>query len=93
MIGSHGFKQANWALKNADTILFIGARIADRAVANVGILDDDANIIHIDVDPAEIGKITSANIPIVGDAKHILKHKIGRASCRESVCQTFDMTI
>ena len=72
MVGSHGFKQANWALKNADTILFIGARIADRAVANVGILDDDANIIHIDIDPAEIGKITSANIPIVGDAKNIL---------------------
>lgn len=74
MVGSHGFKQANWALKSADTILFIGARIADRAVANVGILDENANIIHIDVDPAEIGKITSANIPIVGDARHILKH-------------------
>lgn len=74
MVGSHGFKQANWALKSADTILFIGARIADRAVANVGILDENANIIHIDVDPAEIGKITSANIPIVGDARYILKH-------------------
>ena len=74
MIGTHGFKQANWALRNADTILFIGARIADRAVANAGILDDNANIIHIDVDPAEIGKMTSANIPIVGDARHILRH-------------------
>ena len=73
MIGSHGFVHSNWALKNADTILFIGARIADRAVANVGILDDNANIIHIDVDPAEIGKITSANIPIVGDARHTLE--------------------
>lgn len=73
MIGSHGYNQANWALKNADTILFIGARIADRAVANAGILDDNANIIHIDVDPAEIGKITAAHIPVVGDAKEILK--------------------
>lgn len=72
MIGSHGFAHSNWALKNADTILFIGARIADRAVANVGILDDNANIIHIDVDPAEIGKITLANIPVVGDAKKVL---------------------
>lgn len=72
MIGSHGFTHSNWALKNADTILFIGARIADRAVANVGILDDNANIIHIDVDPAEIGKITAANIPVVGDAKKVL---------------------
>lgn len=76
MIGSHGFKQANWALKHADTILFIGARIADRAVANVGILDENANIIHIDIDPAEIGKITSASIPVVGDAKEILKDLI-----------------
>ncbi|MGL4798571.1 MAG: biosynthetic-type acetolactate synthase large subunit [Cellulosilyticaceae bacterium] len=73
MIGSHGFSQANWALKQADTILFIGARIADRAVANVGILDENANIIHIDIDPAEIGKITAATIPVVGDAKEILK--------------------
>lgn len=73
MIGSHGFKHSNWALKHADTILFIGARIADRAVANVGILDDKANIIHIDIDPAEIGKIEAANIPVVGDAKVILE--------------------
>ena len=73
MIGSHGFAHSNWALKNADTILFIGARIADRAVANVGILDEEANIIHIDVDPAEIGKITAANIPVVGDAKKVLE--------------------
>ena len=76
MIGSHGFIHANWALKNADTILFIGARIADRAVANVGILDDNANIIHIDVDPAEIGKITAANIPVVGDAKKVLNEML-----------------
>lgn len=76
MIGSHGFAHSNWALKQADTILFIGARIADRAVANVGILDDNANIIHIDVDPAEIGKITAANIPIVGDAKKVLEEML-----------------
>lgn len=73
MIGSHGYAHSNWALKHADTILFIGARIADRAVAQVGIFDESANIIHIDVDPAEIGKITSATIPVVGDAKLILK--------------------
>lgn len=76
MIGSHGYAQSNWALKNADTILFIGARIADRAVAEVGILDENVRIIHIDVDPAEIGKITSANIPIVGDAKTVLKEML-----------------
>lgn len=76
MIGTHGFSQANWALKHADTILFIGARIADRAVSHAGILDENANIIHIDVDPAEIGKITAAHIPIVGDVNHILKQML-----------------
>ena len=73
MIGTHGFKHSNWALKHADTILFIGARIADRAVTSTGIFDEKASIIHIDIDPAEIGKITSANIPVVGDAKVILE--------------------
>ncbi|MHC1748419.1 MAG: biosynthetic-type acetolactate synthase large subunit [Cellulosilyticaceae bacterium] len=73
MVGSHGFKSANWALKHADCIVFVGARIADRAIINPEILDKNTSIIHIDVDPAEIGKITAANIPVVGDAKVILK--------------------
>ena len=76
MIGSHGYAHSNWALRHADTILFIGARIADRAVANIGILDENANIIHIDVDPAEIGKITAANIPVVGNAKKVLEEML-----------------
>lgn len=73
MIGTHGYIHANWALSHADTILFIGARIADRAVSNTMILGDKTNIIHIDVDPAEIGKMTAANIPIVGDVKQVLE--------------------
>jgi acetolactate synthase-1/2/3 large subunit len=76
MIGTHGYPWANWALRNADTLLFIGARIADRAVANIGILDKNAKIIHIDIDPAEIGKITEASIPLVGDAKEVLNELI-----------------
>ena len=72
MIGTHGYAHSNWAVRNADTILFIGARIADRAVSNTCVLADNVNIIHIDVDPAEIGKMTSANIPIVGDVKQVL---------------------
>ncbi|MGL6106798.1 biosynthetic-type acetolactate synthase large subunit [Romboutsia sp.] len=73
MIGSHGFNHSNWAIRNADTILFIGVRKADRAIANAGKLNENTNIIHIDIDPAEIGKITSATVPVVGDAKNILK--------------------
>lgn len=73
MIGTHGYAKANWALKNADTVLFIGARIADRAISNTCVLSEKTNVIHIDVDPAEIGKMTDANIPIVGDVKHVLQ--------------------
>lgn len=80
MIGSHGFEQSNWAINNADTILFIGVRKADRAILNAGKLNETTNIIHIDIDPAEIGKITCANIPLVGDAKNILSKLIEKIS-------------
>ncbi|MGL5695172.1 MAG: biosynthetic-type acetolactate synthase large subunit, partial [Peptostreptococcaceae bacterium] len=73
MIGSHGFEHSNWAINNADTILFIGVRKADRAILNARKLNENTNIIHIDIDPAEIGKITCVNIPLVGDAKNILE--------------------
>lgn len=76
MIGSHGFSHSNWAMRNADTILFIGVRKADRAIANAGKLNENTSIIHIDIDPAEIGKITSATIPIVGNAKNVLNELI-----------------
>ncbi len=71
MIGSHGFVQANYALQKADLILMLGSRAADRAVSS-GSVNKNAEIIHIDIDPAEIGKVLPANIPIVGDLKSIL---------------------
>lgn len=73
MIGTHGFKEANEAVKLADLLIFIGARIADRAAGGTEILPKNAQIIHIDVDPAEIGKNVGTHIPLVGDAKSILK--------------------
>ena len=72
MIGSHGTKLANEALHTADVVLLVGARVGDRAVAKPGQLASRAKIIHIDIDPAEIGKNMEAHIPIVGDAKTIL---------------------
>lgn len=73
LIGSHGFKHANIAVKKADVLIFIGTRIADRAASGVVGFDKKADIIHIDIDPAEIGKNVEYNIPVVGDAKNILK--------------------
>ncbi|MCL2488201.1 MAG: biosynthetic-type acetolactate synthase large subunit, partial [Oscillospiraceae bacterium] len=72
MIGSHGCVPANKALRDADLVILAGARVGDRAMAAPGQVASRAKIIHIDVDPAEIGKNMSAHIPIVGDLAHIL---------------------
>ncbi len=79
MIGTHGFKKANEAMNKADLLLFIGARIADRAWGGVAKKTlQDVRIIHIDIDPAEIGKNLGTHIPLVGDAKLILSQMAQR---------------
>lgn len=81
MIGSHGHKNANRAMHEADLIILCGARVGDRAIAAPEQVAEKATIIHIDIDPAEIGKNMPVNIPIVGDIKkvlHELEEKISR---------------
>ncbi len=73
MIGNNGCMAANRAMKECDVLLMIGARVADRAVASPDVIMDNKILIHIDVDPAEIGKNVGPTIPIVGDAKAILQ--------------------
>ncbi|WP_058486619.1 biosynthetic-type acetolactate synthase large subunit [Defluviitalea phaphyphila] len=73
MIGSHGFNFANRAIAEADVVMFLGARIADRATGGSKLFAKNADIIHIDVDPAEIGKNLGTAIPVVGDVKKILE--------------------
>ena len=78
----HGVKTANEAVSKCDTMILIGARVGDRAVRSPKFLAKTTKIIHIDVDPAEIGKNIPAHIPLVGDCKHILKElteKLGSA--------------
>ncbi len=72
MIGTHGCVPANKALRDADLVILAGARVGDRAMAAPGQVATRAKIIHIDVDPAEIGKNMTAHIPIVGDLKVVL---------------------
>ncbi|MBA7563994.1 Acetolactate synthase large subunit IlvB1 [subsurface metagenome] len=72
MIGMHGMAYANLAVDAADLIIAIGMRFDDRATAKVSGFAPHAHIIHIDIDPAEIGKNVRVDIPIVGDAKAIL---------------------
>ena len=71
MIGSHGHKYANNLIEKSDLLIIIGMSISNRTTANFS--TNKKNIIHIDIDPAEVGKTLTSNIPIIGDAKNILK--------------------
>ena len=72
MLGSHGKKAANVTIHNADLVILCGARVGDRAVASPDQVVEHANVIHIDIDPAEIGKNMKTTVPIVGDMKNVL---------------------
>ncbi len=72
MLGMHGSAFANWAINDADVILAVGVRFDDRVTGRLTDFAPRARIIHIDIDPAEIGKNKPAHIPIVGDAKRVL---------------------
>ena len=73
MIGTHGVKSANSAANDCDTLLLVGARVGDRAVKTPLALAETTTIIHIDIDPAEIGKNIGTDIPLVGNAKDVLR--------------------
>ncbi len=73
MVGFHGNKLAQAVLNHADLVLIIGARMSDRATLNFKAISADTEVVHIDVDPAEIGKIVEHHVPVVGDAYAILK--------------------
>ncbi|NMA33142.1 MAG: acetolactate synthase, large subunit, biosynthetic type [Clostridiaceae bacterium] len=72
MVGTHGSPTANYVLHHADLVIILGARVGDRAMGAAGALAKKAKIIHIDIDPAEIGKNIYVTVPLVGDLKHIL---------------------
>ncbi|MCR5688095.1 MAG: biosynthetic-type acetolactate synthase large subunit [Lachnospiraceae bacterium] len=71
MIGNNGRSYANRAMQESDLLIVTGARIADRAVSSPNLVTNNTVLIHIDVDPAEIGKNVGPTIPIVGDIKHV----------------------
>jgi acetolactate synthase-1/2/3 large subunit len=72
MLGMHGRKVANLVVDECDCLIVIGCRFSDRTTGKVDEFAPNAKIIHIDVDPAEIGKNVDIDIPIVGDAKIVL---------------------
>lgn len=73
MLGLHGTRYANLAITECDLLIGLGARFDDRVVMNINEFAPKATVIHIDIDPAEIGKVIGVNVPLVGDVKLILK--------------------
>ncbi|MBQ6696918.1 MAG: acetolactate synthase, large subunit, biosynthetic type, partial [Lachnospiraceae bacterium] len=73
MVGNNGKPYANRAMNESDFLIMVGARLADRAVSQPGLITQNKVLVHIDVDPAEIGKNAGATLPLVGDAKHIFQ--------------------
>jgi len=80
MLGMHGTEYANYAVTECDLLIAIGARFDDRVTGRVETFAPGARVIHIDIDPAEIGKNKMVDIPIVGDSRVILQAMIQRLS-------------
>lgn len=92
MLGSHGKKYANRALHESDLLIVCGARLGDRAVARPDQVSKTSKIIHIDIDPAEIGKNVRTTVPIVGDMKNVIEkliEEIGDYHIPQEWCETY----
>ena len=72
MLGMHGMAYANMAVNAADVIIAIGMRFDDRVTGKISGFAPHARVVHIDIDPAEIGKNVHVDVPIVGDVKLVL---------------------
>src|SRR5437762_5215478 len=72
-MGMHGWKHVNKAIQSADLLFAIGMRFDDRVTGNVRTYAPYARIVHVDIDPAEIGKNVAVEVPIVGDAGRVLR--------------------
>ncbi len=73
MLGMHGSAYANYAVQECDLLIAVGARFDDRVTGKIATFAPNAKIIHIDIDPTSISKNVRVDIPVVGDAKEILK--------------------
>jgi acetolactate synthase-1/2/3 large subunit len=72
-MGMHGWKHVNRAIQSADLLIALGMRFDDRVTGKVSTYAPGAKIIHVDVDPSEIGKNVAVEVPIVGDVRHVLR--------------------
>ncbi len=82
MLGMHGTAYANFAVSECDLLIAIGARFDDRVTGKLDEFASRAKVIHIDIDPAEVGKNRAPEVPIVGDVRQVLIDLLRR--CRET---------
>ncbi|MGB4173306.1 MAG: biosynthetic-type acetolactate synthase large subunit [Candidatus Methanoculleus thermohydrogenotrophicum] len=82
MLGMHGTQTANYAVTECDLLIAIGARFDDRVTGKIETFAPNAAVIHIDIDPAEIGKNKAVDVPIVGDVKAVLQTLLQRMQRR-----------
>src|SRR5574340_921969 len=68
----HGSRYANYAVQNSDLILALGARFDDRVTGKLSTFAPEAKVVNLDIDPAEISKLVTATVPLVGDLKAML---------------------
>jgi acetolactate synthase-1/2/3 large subunit len=92
MPGMHGSVTAVYGLQKADLLVALGARFDDRVTGKLDSFAPDAAIVHADIDPAEIGKNRAADVPIVGDAKHVIDELIVAVTTEQSGGRTGDRT-
>jgi len=84
MLGMHGTYESNMAMHECDVLLAVGARFDDRVTGDLAKFCPYAKIIHVDVDPSSIGKNVPASIPVVGEAKLILKEMVDAVKASET---------
>ncbi|MEM9150063.1 MAG: biosynthetic-type acetolactate synthase large subunit, partial [Cyanobacteria bacterium P01_F01_bin.3] len=78
MLGMHGTAYANFAVSQCDLLVAIGARFDDRVAGNLEKFASKAKVIHIDIDPAEVGKNRVPEVPIIGDVRSVLNQLLSR---------------
>ena len=92
MLGMHGTEYANFAVTECDLLIAIGARFDDRVTGRIETFAPHARIIHIDIDPAEIGKNKHVDVPIVGDVKTVIGDMIAGLT-KKNACDAWQKKI
>jgi acetolactate synthase-1/2/3 large subunit len=92
MLGMHGTEYANFAVTECDLLIAIGARFDDRVTGRIETFAPHAKVIHIDIDPAEIGKNKRVDVPIVGDTKAVLTDMIAGLA-KKNTCEAWQKRI